>query len=181
MRYACYNDYELLYLVKEGSQRALDILYHKYTVFVCSRVRKYIINSDKRNDMIQEGLMVVDKCIKNYDPNSPISLFWYISLSISRKYSKLINEDYYRSKIIFSDNEIAYSSSDDMQHNKSFLLRAEYFFTDPIDILIYNENLLDGTPLLKLSEKYNISYYEMRKRRIIMLEELKKILTNYGK
>ena len=68
MYFAGYNDYELIYLVNEGSERALNVLYQKYYIYIYKVAAKYIPRGDKKNDLIQEGLMLLNQSIKRFNP-----------------------------------------------------------------------------------------------------------------
>ena len=66
---ASLNDYELIYLVQEGSEIALDLLYHKYYIYINKMVGKYNIPKYKKEDLVQEGLDALFVSIKNFNPN----------------------------------------------------------------------------------------------------------------
>ena len=179
MKFACYNDYELLYLVGEGCERALNLLYHKYNIYVNKVVSSFVSNTDKRNDLVQEGLMVVHKCITSYTDKSKIPLFWYIKISLTRRFMYLVTTtDYYRSKFVLCDSNYMYSIGDKDRAKYRYLRDGTRFFSDKLDLIIYKEHLIEGLSIKALCEKYNVKYHKVVQRRKSMLEEMKKILTN---
>ena len=41
--YLGWNDYELIYLIREGNDRALNLMYHKYTNFIRLKAYDYVV------------------------------------------------------------------------------------------------------------------------------------------
>jgi DNA-directed RNA polymerase specialized sigma subunit len=52
-----YNDYELLYLIRENCEVALDIMFSKYVPLIKSRIRSFHIKEWNKEDFFQEGLI----------------------------------------------------------------------------------------------------------------------------
>ena len=52
-----YNDYELLYLISEHDENALDIMYHKYMPLIKARIAAFRIKRYNQEDFFQEGLL----------------------------------------------------------------------------------------------------------------------------
>lgn len=177
MKFACYNDFELLYLVKEGSEQALNILYLKYSIYIKKLAKRYFPYGDKRNDLVQEGLMLLHKGIQAFRPEGPVPFYAYFSIILNRRFACLIQRDrYYRSTCFLSDaaelpdKAVAWRQS-----------RAEYFLTDELDILLFQEHILEGLSLSAFARKHGIGYGKAYYRRKTMLEEIKKVLTNLPK
>ena len=176
MQYANYNDFELLYLVREGSEQAQNILYHKYSILIHKLVVRYYNFGDKKEDLVQEGFMILYKCIKSFNPGLTISFFSYVLLSLNRHFSYLLKGDYFSRGIFLTDNIQAPDGNNYYQY--SFLKRGYYFLKEDIDILLYQECLLEGLSLKAFSAKYGLSYQKVYLKRKVILEDLKKILTN---
>ena len=58
-----YNDYELIYYIKDGNEAALDFMIKKYEPLIKKLTTSFIRFSDKRDDLIQEGFLILMKCI----------------------------------------------------------------------------------------------------------------------
>lgn len=175
MYFVNYNDYELIYLVKEGSEQAQNILYQKYNIYITKLASKYYPYGDKRLDLIQEGLMSLYLCIKSFNPNFTISFFSYFTIVLKRNFSKLVQNNYY--KKIYSFNEGNYIKEND---NSLFpyLQKLSNLWSEEFDVLIYHNCFIGGMNIKMLSEKFNIPYHKLYSRKKVMLKELKKILTN---
>ena len=59
MYYTNYNDYELLYLISEGSELALDLLYKKYYIYINKVVGKINVPKYTKEDLVQEGIKIL--------------------------------------------------------------------------------------------------------------------------
>ena len=89
-----YNDNELLYLINEGNDSALKIMYMKYTPLIKKRIFDFKIDRMRYDDFFQEGLMMLDKAIKTFNPIYSKSFNKYFDLILQRKYVRLI-QNYY--------------------------------------------------------------------------------------
>ena len=63
-----YNDYELIYYIRDGSEIVLKIFIQKYDLVIYSFIQKipYLLYSGKVDDLMQEGRMVLFKCLQTY-------------------------------------------------------------------------------------------------------------------
>ena len=79
MKYKDYNDYELIYMVRENSTTSKDILYKKYSPIISSIVNefysKYNNYGFEYDDFYQEAMYTFEKCIIKYD-DSKDTLFY---------------------------------------------------------------------------------------------------------
>ena len=60
-----YNDNELLYLIRNGSEEAYNFLFEKYKFYIVSKVASFKIKN--KDDAIQEGLICLVNAINKYD------------------------------------------------------------------------------------------------------------------
>ncbi len=180
MNFADYNDFELLYLVKEGSERAQYILYLKYNIYIKKLAGKYFPYGDKKNDLIQEGLMLLHQSIHSFNSNIPITFYSYLTIILHRKFVALVKRDkYYQHTIFLKDNAPIYGKEETKDYH--YLKKAEYFLKDELNIHLFQEHILEGLSLHAFARKYNVSYGKVYARRRVILEELKKLLTNSQK
>lgn len=176
MYYAGYNDYELIYLVNEGSEPALNVLYQKYAIYINKVAGKYVPRGDKRSDLIQDGLMLLNQSIKKYNPNLQASFYTYFSIVLKRGFSRILSGSYYFTKEL-SDNDLVLREADSF--NKTFdvdILRK--YLTKDIDKKIYDECILGNLSIKGFANIYNLEYSLVYRRRKTILLRLKKILTN---
>lgn len=173
MHFASYNDFELLYLIKEGSELALNILYDKYYYLIRKIAKKYFPYGDKLDDLTQEGFLILNNCINKFDDRKPVLFYTFISICLNHRFSYLVNKgSYYDDYVVFNEKI----------HHKCTSYTSGYSFKsldifDDIDKKIYEECIIDGLSLKGFSNKYNISYSKVYYRSKNIVNELKKILT----
>ena len=100
-----YNDQELLDLISEGNEDALNILYNKYEPYINSKAKK-LLNSAKNigidlNDLIQEGLIALNEAIKNYKLSLDTTFYTFATTCIDNKMiSTMISAQRLKHKIL---------------------------------------------------------------------------------
>lgn len=86
------NDYEIMYMVSENDDNAVDILYEKYYPIVSAMASKYLLQAKKYgldlDDLIQEGYIGLFNAIKHYRSDKGTIFYTYVILSIR---SKMLN------------------------------------------------------------------------------------------
>ena len=171
--YYKYNDYELLYYIEDGCEIAFEILLKKYEILANKLAIKYCKIHHIKDDLLQEGLMVVWKCIKCFDQRRNVSFYSFVHLCIEHKYISLCQKNkYYQNTNFLSEDCIDYSTKN------HYLYRFEKLFDDDLDKLIYKECFLDGVSINYFSKKYSYKYSLIRLRYNRIRSNLKKILTN---
>ena len=152
--YINYNDYELIYLINDGSEKALKVLFEKYSIYIKKIIYKYCYNNNK-DDLYQEGLMILNSCIRLYNPIYLNSFFSYFAISLSRRFMALIKKDQYYQRFILLDDPTIYNN-DFATYN--FINNPKLFFKEEIEIIIYEEYFIGNASLTFISQKYNLKY-----------------------
>lgn len=173
MRFASYNDFELLYLIREGSELALNILYDKYQFLIKKIAKRFFSYGDKLNDLIQEGLLVLDRCIKKFDDRKPVLFYTYLCICLNHRFSNLVNKGTYYDE---------YISFNEAEHHIESNLKGGYSYKyldifDELDKKIYYECIIGTLSISGFSKIYNINYNKVYYRSKNIVNELKKILT----
>ena len=79
MKYSDYNDYELISLIQENVEEAKEILYEKYLPLIKKIVNKWYIQNENlgidKNDLIQEGLVGLNKAIDHFKESRDMMKF----------------------------------------------------------------------------------------------------------
>lgn len=88
-----YNDYELIYLIKERSDEALEIMFAKYEKLIYTKIYKYYFHKIAFEDCVQEGRLVLLKALKLYSDNSKKTFMRYFELLLERKLIDLLRKD----------------------------------------------------------------------------------------
>ena len=78
-----YNDNELLYLISEKDEVALEIMMNKYEPLIKSMLVRYKIKSKNFEDFYQECLMTLYNCVNKYREDRKISFNSYLEMSLN--------------------------------------------------------------------------------------------------
>jgi RNA polymerase sigma factor (sigma-70 family) len=103
------NDYELIYLAREYNEKAMNLFISKYEIAI--RKEAYIHFKDDPENFVQEGVMILLKCMKNYNMESEASFYSYFFIALKRNYLNTIRKQI--NKIIKLENsygEITYQN-----------------------------------------------------------------------
>ena len=88
MNYKNYNDYELIYMVRENDDDSKDILFKKYDPIIRNIVNEYYNNFSiygyAYDDFYQEALVSFQRAILVYDENKDSLLYSFIILCVRR-------------------------------------------------------------------------------------------------
>lgn len=130
MKYKNYNDYELIYMIRENDDASYDILFQKYLPIIrriamdCYQgFQNYGYDYD---DFLQEGYFAFQKALLSYHEEKDILFYTFASLCIRRKlYSfcrkisndkKNINSEY----LVDCDDTFIEDMSIDIEKNFSY-------------------------------------------------------------
>lgn len=168
------NDYELLYLINEGNEYALDYFTNKYFRYIDYIIFKYYFDCDK-NDLREIGNTILDKCIKSYNDTLNVMFKSYFAISFRREINRyLVNND----NLVYDDNYL-YTCLEEESLIPGFngiSLKGKYFFKDRIHIDLFEECLIGGNSLIEFSKKYKYTYYYVYSEYQKMVAILKKTI-----
>ncbi|MCD6482238.1 MAG: helix-turn-helix domain-containing protein, partial [Candidatus Izimaplasma sp.] len=104
MTYPAYNDYEIIDLIREGNNEALELMFDKYSKLISKKIYKFNLYQEY-DDMFQEGMMILYKSIKAFDDSFSKTFTRYFELNLDRKYITLLSKKV-RRREIFKNNEL---------------------------------------------------------------------------
>ncbi len=120
-----YNDDELMYLMRCGSQRAFDYLYENYYRVIQNWIFYYMSNGfeeSERDDCLQEAMLHFYKILDNYRLDQAASLRTYMFLSIRQRmksYSySLKKQREMKSRIVVSIDETVSDEGDGLVYEE---------------------------------------------------------------
>lgn len=173
--YLKYNDYELLYLIDEGSEEAYNVLFRKYEHLIYATVRQFYPYGDKADDLIQEGRMVLYGCIRNYNQNMKASFYTFFYVSFKRKLGKEAECDYYKGFIPFRDN---YHSNMSTEFKDSMIISAykKKYENDRMAMILLDECFLGNLSVRQAAFKYGINYQILYRKKVSIIRSMKKII-----
>ena len=120
------NDNELLYLISEHSEEAMDMLYNKYKYVINKIVNKYMkftyINNKgvDKNDLSQEAMIAFENAIKSYNDTNEASFCTFATICIDRglkTYLKRLDHD--KNKIL--NESISFNFQTDNENDNDLL------------------------------------------------------------
>lgn len=175
-RFDNYNDYELLYLIREGSEFALNYLFKKYDVLIYKIATSFYPKGDKFEDLLQEGRMVLYNSINKFDFNKGTSFYSFFVICLKRQYIKLVSDEYYSDCIVcedlggVADSVNLHSSSSKIIPLSKHLENTEYYD-------MFRECFIENITISAYAKKYNIPYAKCYRKYSRMLKILKNLLT----
>ena len=170
MKYSIYNDYELLYLIEEGNELAFNIMFSKYEKYIWKIVFMYYPYNHKTEDLVQEGRLVLYRCISTYNPLLQVSFFSYFTICLKRYIFKEIKKTYYENQVELNDNIL------DLEEGNN---RLPFLFSllDKKEKEIYDWVFVFDNSISSYANNQNKTLY---KTNIEYLKLLTKIKKNYG-
>lgn len=88
MSYSKYNDYELIYMVRENDDNSYDALFNKYVPIVkriaYEHYKNYSNYGYDYDDFVQEGFLAFQKALSIYNPDKDCLFYTFLILCINR-------------------------------------------------------------------------------------------------
>ena len=111
MDFKLYNDYELIYLIREHNEKALNLFINKYTILLGKLLSDKRIHGELYNDLLADGIFLVYKCLRihNNEGNFYTLLKACMIRHISRKYKKQRLQEVIVDFSNFSSNQLNYN------------------------------------------------------------------------
>lgn len=173
-----WNDYELLYLIKEGIAVAKKELYRKYGYLIS---KKYYQNQVSLKlsyqDYFQECLMALERAIYFFDVDSNASFYayfstvlWHKTLNICRLSSMHLKEEC----VAYLKKEVPSPVS---SHLVSLIQKELEKKNDRMS-LIFKECVVEMLSIRDFCRKYQLEYNQTYRLYKKMLVKIEKILTN---
>lgn len=78
-------DEDIIKMIKQGNNEALEYILNKYKEIVNMKVSRYFIVGAEKEDIVQEGLIGLYKAVKNFDPEKQNSFKSFANLCIERQ------------------------------------------------------------------------------------------------
>lgn len=104
-KYSEYNDYELIDLIRENNEEAIEIMYEKYDSLIKNRVARFKIKPSMFEDFVQEGRLVLNKAIQSYKMDSTKTFNKFFDMILQRRFITILKQnqkDFYN--IVYVDD-----------------------------------------------------------------------------
>ncbi len=151
MVYPKHNDYEIIDLIREGNDGALELMFEKYSKLISKNIYKYNLYREY-DDMHQEGLMILYKSINTFDASFSKSFTRYFEQNLERKFITILSKKIRRYEIFKKNESFIYESNHNTNQKSEYydLLKKEI-----AKVLTNTENLVYTLRELK---NYSITY-----------------------
>ncbi len=159
-----YNDFELIYLIKEESDIALDIMFEKYEPLIKKICSHYFfcyqnIKIDY-DDLLQEGRIGLFKAIKGYDSSQNVLFYTFATICIKRAILSFLNRNMNTKNIVLSQ-AIIYENDEELDRSE---ISSDIFSfvsdNDCINNIIKFKNSLDFIDANVFELRFNMFSYE---------------------
>lgn len=163
-----FNDFELIYLIKEHNEKALKLLIDKYEVILRKTLYDKKIYGYLYEELVLEGIFLLYKCVRCFDGVQ--NFYKYFAISVVRMIGKHL------SKIRLNETIVSIAQIADVVENESERQYCHIEFENHLQIQIA-EGIKNGYSLKEISKILDVDaskiYYEfskMKKRSTIIKE-----------
>lgn len=91
MQFRDYNDFEIISLVKQGNEEALELMIEKYRYLIAKKIGKFNL-AHEFDDCFQEGLLVLYKSVIRFEENFNKSFTRYFESNLENHYISMIRK-----------------------------------------------------------------------------------------
>lgn len=150
-----YNDYELLYLIYEKDDLALEIMYHKYIPLIKSRISAFKIKPWNYEDFFQEGLLVLNKAIQTYRPDINKTFTKYFDLILQRRFIQILRKEshhFYQVDLVGAGEYLMENTPVRYSEYADDILNQCYFSEFESQVLAYVKEGLKSREIAKIME-----------------------------
>lgn len=168
-----YNDNELLYMMYECEDRALELLFHKYLGLIHRRLQLFRIQSKNYDDFFQECLMSFYDALNTYNGFYGKTFNRYFDLILQRRIMLVLRRErnyFYNVNIVedldsfvVEERPLFYVDDFSLTNLEKYVYTLRYKF---------NYSIEDITKILKCNSKkvYNI-IFAIKQKAIVVLSE----------
>ena len=175
------NDYELLYLINEGNEKALKLLFDKYDHLIRMLAKEYAPYGNRSADLAQEFRMILYKCIECYKEEYDISFYSYFLISINRRAKRIISNDYYKESIILNELCLSYLDNSNGINipNRHIEKLIKDNYKDKLSLDIIYECIIGGKPIKKYALDNNLNYPNLYYKYKKICSDVKALIKKY--
>lgn len=91
MDFRKYNDFEIISLIQEGHEEALQLMVEKYRPLIAKKISKFNL-TDEFDDMFQESILILYKSCKKFSPVFNKSFTRYFELNLEHRLISAIRQ-----------------------------------------------------------------------------------------
>ncbi|MDY0210463.1 MAG: sigma factor [Acholeplasma sp.] len=156
MYYKAYNDYELIYLVRDQQDMmALELMFEKYDKFIHKKISQFYIFDSDREDFHQEGLIMLHKAILTFKDGFNKTFLRYFETILERRFINLTNKRkrYHNQMTLLVDEAKRAPLYIEEEPLRSF---KPISFKSPLEEEIYTCYFLHQEKIPQIAKKYDL-------------------------
>jgi len=141
--YVTYSDEQLVELVRDGDNEALDYLMNKYKILVEKKAKSYFLIGASRDDIIQEGMIGLFKAIRDFKEEKTASFYSFADLCVTRQIISAVKASTRQKHLPLNSYISLNKPSYEEENDKTTLIdkMPSRKIINPEDLLIGQENL----------------------------------------
>ncbi|MCT4597205.1 MAG: RNA polymerase sporulation sigma factor SigH [Vallitalea sp.] len=141
--YEAYSDENLVDLVRDGDNQALDYLMNKFKVLVEKKAKTYFLIGASRDDIIQEGMIGLFKAIRDFKKEKTSSFYSFADLCVTRQMISAVKASTRQKHLPLNSYISLNKPSYEEENGKTTLIERmpSAKIINPEDLLIGQENL----------------------------------------
>lgn len=89
MDFRNYNDFEIIDLIKQGNEEALELMFAKYRYLVAKKISHFNL-TDQFDDCFQEGMIVLYKSVQKFDDGRNKSFTRYFETNLEHHFISIL-------------------------------------------------------------------------------------------
>ena len=179
MVYQRYNDYEIISLIREGNNDAIELMFDKYSKLISKKIYKFNLYYDY-DDMFQEGQMILHKSISKFSDKFNKTFTRYFEQNLERKYITIINKRKRRTEIFSGNKQYIYESNHNVFENSVYydiLIKEIGKILTNTEKIVYTLRELNNYSVSYIKDNYNLSekviYNSLHRAKIKIKEHFK--------
>ncbi len=141
--YLTNSDEELVAIVRDGDNEALDYLMNKYKILVEKKAKSYFLIGASRDDIIQEGMIGLFKAIRDFKEEKIASFYSFADLCVTRQIISAVKASTRQKHLPLNSYISLNKPSYEEENDKATLIdkMPSQKIINPEDLLIGQENL----------------------------------------
>lgn len=151
------NDNELLYLIKNHDEEALELMFKKYENLILSKIRQYHFPISNKEDYLQEGRIVLLKAIDTYRTEFEKTFTKYFELLLINRFNTLyrINKKYEKHIVLVEVEKVDINNKKEDKHFDLKEVSADAL--SEFEFNVFKYHFIENHTIAETVEKFNLT------------------------
>jgi len=149
-----YNDYEIIDLIKQGNEEAMNLMFEKYRWLIAKKITKFNL-TDIFEDCYQEGLMVLHRSVLRFDDQHNKSFTRYFETNLEHHLISVIRSRQRKNR--FMNEKLHLLVTDEIREPEAVYpaeaeIMAGLESLSPFEKKIFTARLIQGKAIKEIAE-----------------------------